>query len=97
MIVSSVPPHFWAEAVSTATYLINIQPSSALHGGIPFEHLCGKTLDYSSLCLFGCVRYVLLAARERTKLIVQSVECVLLGYSIEHKSYRCWDPVAHRM
>jgi hypothetical protein len=27
IIVSSVPPHFWTEAISTATYLINIQPS----------------------------------------------------------------------
>jgi hypothetical protein len=68
MIVSSVPPHFWAEAVSTATYLINIQPSSPLQGGISFERLYGKTPDYSSLRLFGCVCYVLLAPRERTKL-----------------------------
>jgi hypothetical protein len=68
MIASFIPPHFWDEAVSTATYLINIEPSSALQGGIPFERLCGKTPDYFSLRLFCCVCYVLLAPRERTKL-----------------------------
>jgi hypothetical protein len=68
MIASSIPPHFWIEAVSTVTYSINIQPSSAIQGGISFEHLCGKTLDYSSLHLFGCVCYVLVAPREHTKL-----------------------------
>jgi hypothetical protein len=93
MIASSVLPHFWAVVVSTATYLINIQPSSTLQGGIPFERVCGKTSEYSSLHLFGCVCYVLLAPHECTK----SVEYVFLGYSAEHKGYRCWDPVARMM
>jgi hypothetical protein len=89
MIASYVPPHFLAEAIFTTTYLINIQPSSTLQGGIPFERLCGKTSDYFSLRLFGCVCYVLLASRECTKLTAQSVECVFLGYSAEHKGYHC--------
>jgi hypothetical protein len=97
MIDSSVPPHFWAEAVSTTTYLISIQSSLAIQGGIPFERLCGKMPEYSSLRLFDCVCYVLLAPRECTKLTTQSVECVFLGYSTEHKGYRYWDPVARVM
>jgi hypothetical protein len=77
-------PHFWAEAISTSTYLTNIQPSSALQGGIPFERLCGKMHVYSNL--HGCVTSL---DRKRTKLTAQSTEGVFLGYRVEHKGYHC--------
>ena len=71
MIAASLPPHFWAEAVSASTYLINIQPSTALQGGISMECLTGRSPDCSSLHMFGCVCYVLLAPRERTNTSVR--------------------------
>jgi hypothetical protein len=96
MFASSVPPHFWVEAVSRANYLINIHPSSALQGGIPFECHCVRRLTIL-VFVFLVVCYVLLSPREQTKLTAQSVDSVFLGYSVEHKGYRCRDPVARRM
>src|SRR4051812_19825896 len=49
MITASLPPHFWSEVVSTSAYLINIQPSAALQGGIPLERLSSHPPDYSVL------------------------------------------------
>ena len=61
------------------------------------ECLTGRSPDYSALHMFGCVCYVLIAPRERTKLTAQLVECIFLVYSDEHKSCCCWDPVGRRL
>ena len=62
----------------------------------PFEHLYGTPPSYSSLRVFGYACFVLLQPHEHSKLEPQSRLCCFLGYGIEHKSYRCWDPISQR-
>jgi hypothetical protein len=70
---------------------VNIQPSTALQG------LTGWSSQYSHLCSFRCVAFVLFQCHERTKLSTQLVQCVFLGYDSEHKGYCCWDSVVRHI
>uniref|UniRef100_A0A2N9J0X6 Integrase catalytic domain-containing protein n=1 Tax=Fagus sylvatica TaxID=28930 RepID=A0A2N9J0X6_FAGSY len=97
LISASCPECFWGEAALTAVYTINRLPSSALQNVTPFECLYGTPASYSSLRVFGCACFVLLQPHEHSKLEPRSRLCCFLGYGIEHKGYRCWDPISQRL
>uniref|UniRef100_A0A2N9F7S6 Integrase catalytic domain-containing protein n=1 Tax=Fagus sylvatica TaxID=28930 RepID=A0A2N9F7S6_FAGSY len=97
LISASCPERFWGEAALTAVYTINRLPSSALQNVTPFERLYGTPASYSSLRVFGCACFVLLQPHEHSKLEPRSRLCCFLGYGIEHKGYRCWDPISQRL
>jgi hypothetical protein len=97
LISASCPERFLGEATLTAVYTINRLPSSALQNVTPFERLYNTPASYSSLCIFGYACFVLLQPHEHSKLEPQSRLCCFLGYEIEHKGYRCWDPISQRL
>uniref|UniRef100_A0A2N9IYY0 Integrase catalytic domain-containing protein n=1 Tax=Fagus sylvatica TaxID=28930 RepID=A0A2N9IYY0_FAGSY len=94
---ASTPASFWGEAALTAVYTINRCPSPVIQNTTPYERLFGTAPNYSLLKVFGCICFVLLQPHDRTKLQPCSQLCCFLGYGLEEKGYRCYDPVAKRL
>ena len=57
LLGAELPKSFWAETVTTAAYLINRCPSTAIDFKTPMEVWSGKPADYSSLKVFGALAY----------------------------------------
>ncbi|KAH9655560.1 Integrase catalytic domain-containing protein [Citrus sinensis] len=78
---------FWAEVVTTAAYLINRSPSSALGFKTPQELWSGKPPDLRNLRIFGCPAYTHL---KQGKLEPRAVKGYFLGYPEGIKGYKIW-------
>ena len=92
MLVDAKLPHrFWAEALSTAAYLINRSPTKTLGEKTPFEAWYGKKPCVKHLKVFGCTVYSHVAKDERKKLDPKAKKCIFLGYAAQRKGYRLYD------
>ena len=94
---SHAPLDLWVEAALTSVYLINLLPTPTLGWSSPYYMLFRKHPTYSHLRTFGCACFPHLGSYVSNKLQPRSTECVLLGYSSNHKGYRCLDRVNQRV
>ncbi|RVW92338.1 Retrovirus-related Pol polyprotein from transposon TNT 1-94 [Vitis vinifera] len=85
---AGLPKTFWADAVSTAAYLINRGPSVPMEFRLPEEVWSGKEVKFSHLKVFGCVSYVHIDSDARSKLDAKSKICFFIGYGDEKFGYR---------
>jgi hypothetical protein len=91
LIHASMPPTYWAEALTVATYLMNRRPSSAINHELSYYRLHDSPPAYAHLRVFGYLCYPNLQATSPHKLAPRSTACVFLGYPSSHKGYRCLD------
>jgi hypothetical protein len=94
---ASLPAPYWAEALGTATYLLNRLLTKAVAHPTPYFALFGVHPSYDHLRVFGCTCCPNLASTAPHKLSPRSTRCVFLGYSPDHKGYRCLDLASHRV
>jgi hypothetical protein len=92
-----MPPVYWAEALPTATHLLNICPTKPFDLKTPHEALFSQPPLYDHLRVYGSLCYPNLSATIPHKLSARSVPCVFIGYTQEHKGYRCLDRESGRV
>ena len=92
-----MPKYYQEEAIHTTVYIMNRTPIAAIHGMTPEESFTGKKPDLSHLKVFGCLAYVHVPDKLRSKLDPKAKNCMFIGYSLEQKGYRCYNPVTREI
>jgi hypothetical protein len=88
---ASILAHYWVEGLHTITYLLNCLPTKAISTTSPYFALHGVAPSYKHLRMFGYACYPNHSAKAAHKLAPRSTRCIFLGYSADHKGYRCID------
>lgn len=89
---AGLPKRFWAESVATAAYLRNRSPTVAVPGKTPYERWFGKKPPMGHIRVFGCDAYAHIPKAKRRKWDPKSKPGVFVGYGINVKGYRVFDP-----
>ncbi|GJW35314.1 putative ribonuclease H-like domain-containing protein, partial [Tanacetum coccineum] len=88
---SFLPNTFWAEAVSTACYVLNRVLVTKPHNKTPYELLTGKLPIISYIRPFGCHVTILNTIDHLGKFAGKSDEGFLVGYSLQSKAFRVYN------
>jgi hypothetical protein len=97
MIQSGLSASIWAEAILTANHIRNRCPSRSLGGEIPFKMWTRRTPNVSYFRKFGTTAFALDKTPGKGKFDSRSKKCIFIGYSVQSKAYRFWDPEARKV
>jgi hypothetical protein len=97
MILSGLSASFWAEAILTANHIRNKCPSGTLGGEIPFKMWTRRTPIVSYFRKFGTTAFALDKTLVKGKFDSRSKKCIFIGYLVQSKAYRLWDPEARKL
>ena len=95
---ANLPLTLWAEAVSTAVYLLNRTPSSSVQEGkTPYEVWFEKKANLDHVRIFGSEAFVHIPKQFTTKFDARAKKVILVGYDGESSKYRVYDPNTKRV
>ena len=93
----SLPFFLWAEACSTAVYVLNRSPHRALGSKTPKETFTGKVPEIGHFRIFGSLTYSHVPSEKRTKLEATGEHGIFVGYDDTSKAFRIYLPAQRKV
>ena len=90
-------PELWDEFYVTANHLQDKMTTHSLPGTTPWQEYYGRKPDYSYMREIGCKAFALIQNKHNPKLYGRSLECILIGYNENAKSYRLYNPETRKV
>ena len=84
MSFSILPLSFWGYALGTTAYILNMVPSKSIPK-TPMEMLTSRKLNFSHICIWSCLTYVL--KQSSNKLDAKSKLCCFVRYPKVARGY----------
>lgn len=97
LCAKNVPQFLWAEAVSTAVYILNRTATSQLKNSTSYEAWEGKKPELSHVRVFGSVAYAHVPKIQRKKLDPKAKKLILVGYERDSANYRLYDSASRKI
>jgi hypothetical protein len=93
-----LPKMYWTEAISTAVYVRNRMPTTAIKGNTtPYERWYERKPNVSHLRVFGCMAFAHVPDSKRQKLDKKAERLRFVGYCRTSKGYRLFDEIKRKM
>jgi len=86
----------WAEAINTAVYLKNMNPTKCLNFKTPFEAFYGYKPAANHLRVFGSKVFAHIPKDDRKKSNPKAMKCIFVGHYTEFKAYKLFNPLTHK-
>ncbi|KAL0291613.1 UNVERIFIED_CONTAM: Retrovirus-related Pol polyprotein from transposon TNT 1-94 [Sesamum radiatum] len=81
----------FAEAILTATFLVNRLPTFVLQWRAPYEVLYNRPVDYSLIKVFGCLAFAANVHPQKSKFTKRAHRCIFVGYALGKKGYKLYE------
>lgn len=90
LLSKRLPKKLWAEAVSTAAYILNRTGPTEVDGASPYELCTGRKAPIDHIRIFGTECFVHVPDQKRRKLDAKSETGALVGYCDNKDGYRIY-------